>query len=345
MTPSTLGTFLGHKESISVEFKEFCLKESVYNLLCKRQLNSLIYDSAFPKCFNDIILYNTYKYLEVYLTKYISSFHNCSTTHSHMTFVVGVNDDSEITGIPFKGDFKQHLSALTAYSQHLFNKNLSNTCCLSLNLDIEECRLDLNLLNDDHISTQLYMQQQQNNHFRVVNRKYKKKRKQWIKSIMKYKGKLQTVFDDLRFQEEFKDFLRERSLLSTFEKDINSSYKVDLDMIKEYKQNQYSFMYWLIYFKDLKVYELLKVKPKPPIIPKQVNAEFCAVTQLSNLRHRWISNNKSLKYYVLKVVITKDITCTRTIHFIDPRRRHWRAVERYVEDNDPRSKDLYCCDR
>ena len=335
-----LGASLEDRESINVEFKEFCLKESVYNLLNKRQLRSLIYDSCFPKRFNDLILFNIYKYLEVYLAKYVSSFHNCSTRHSHMTFIVGVNDDAEVTGIPFKGDLFQHRGALQKYCEYLVENDLSKVCCLSVNLRVEECDVNVDALDDELISTQLRMQQKQRNHYTIVNRKFKKKRKQWNKAIMKYKGKLQNVFDDPHFQDEFKEFLRDMNLLSEFEEEIKTSYTVDLDKVKEYKTNKGTFMYWLIHFKDLKVAELLQVKPKSPVFPKQLNVEFCAVTQLSNLRHRWISNNPSLKYYVLKIEIEKDSCCGQTVPFIDPRRRHWRTVERYLEDNDPKSKDI-----
>jgi len=335
-----LGTFLDHKESINVEFKEFCLKDSVYNLLSTKQLRALIYDSAFPKRFNDVILYNLFKYMEIYLGKYVSSFHNCRSTHSDMRFVVGVNDDCEITGIPFKGELKYHTHALQRYCDYLLCNDLGASCCLSVNVRIEECEINLDLLDDDVIRHQLWMQKKQNTHYTVVNRKYKKKRKQWIKAVLKYKGKLQNVFDGSKFQEEFIQFLVEMNMLSKFEGDINSNYEVDLDKINESKSDPNTLTYWLIRFKDLTVSELMKVKPKAPIFPKQVNAEFCAVTQLSNLRHRWLSNNSSLKYYVLKIEIHKDNKCIRTVPFIDPRRRHWRAVERYLEDNDPRSKDI-----
>jgi hypothetical protein len=99
-------------------------------------------------------------------------------------------------------------------------------------------------------------------------------------------------------------------------------------------------MYWLIRFKDLKVKELLMIKPKAPLFPKLLNAEFCAITQLSNLRYRWIVNNPSLRYYILRIEIKRNHHCNDKVSFIDPRRRNWRTVKRYVENNDPRSKDI-----
>ena len=337
-----LGTFLEQKEGIGMEFKEFCLKESIYNLLNARQIRSLIYESHVINKFNDIVLFNTYKYLEIYLAKYMSSFHNCKTNHSNMSFLVGVDDDSEITGIPFKGDMVQTLPAIQRYIQTLIDTDLHTSCCLSVRVWIHKCDIQMDLLDDTIITKQLRMQHKQQHHYTIVRRKFNKKRRQWNKAIMKYKGKLQSVFDDPNFRKEFEAFLREQNMFDTFEKDVRTyPYVVDLDKVKDYKQNKDSFIYWLIYFKDLKVSELLKIKPKPPVFPKQTNAEFCAVTQLTNLRHRWLSNNDTLNYYVLKVDIQKKHTCTHDISFIDPRRRHWRTVKRYLEDDDPRSKDIF----
>ena len=157
---------------------------------------------------------------------------------------------------------------------------------------------------------------------------------------MKYKGKLQTVFDDPMFQHEFEAFLKSRNLHSRFEKELAAPrYVVDLDKVKDYKQNKGTFVWWLILFKDLKVAEWMQRKPKSPVFSKQANTELCAVTQLTHLRHRWVTHNPTLNYYVIRVSIRKE-RCARTIAFIDPRRRHWRTVKRYLEDNEPHSTDI-----
>ena len=341
MNMLTLGSFLNHKETINIEFKEFCLKESIYNLLTKQQLQSLIYDSCFPKKFNDLIIYNIYKYLDIYLAKYASSFHNSESNKTKMSFIIGVDDDSEITGIPFKGNLiNQHLQALQSYCEYLIANDLGTSCCLSVQLHIDECQIDTDLLDDEFIKEQLKIQHAQQNHYKIVYRKFNKKRKQWNKAIMKYKGKLQNVFDDLEFQEEFKEYLKEMKLLEKFEHEISSTYRVDLNKVTIYKYDKNTFMYWLIRFKDLKVKELLMIKPKAPLFPKLLNAEFCAITQLSNLRYRWIVNNPSLRYYALRIEIKRNRHCKHKVSFIDPRRRNWRKVKRYVEDYDPRSKDI-----
>ena len=157
---------------------------------------------------------------------------------------------------------------------------------------------------------------------------------------MRYKGKLQSVFDDTVFRGEFREFLKAQGVLSSFDHELSDEkYVVDLDKVRDHKQNEGTFVWWLIQFKDRKVSECMERKPKPPLLSKQLNVEICTVTQLSQLRLRWLESNPSLHYYVLRIGIRKH-PCSKTISFIDPRRRHWRTMRRYLEDNEPRSTDI-----
>jgi hypothetical protein len=342
-----LGSMLRAKESMRTEYKEFCLKDNVRHLCGSDQIRSMIHDATFPKRFNDVVTYTAHKYLDVYLPKYASAFHNSNSGGNAnaladtMTFLIGVDDDTEVTGIPFKGDFAQHEQAFQRHARSLLQTELRDECCLRVDVRVERCDVHEELLDDTTLDRQLKTQQRQQTHYRIVRRKYNKKRRQWNRAIMKYKGKLQTVFDDPTFQREFEAFLKERNLDSRFEKELAAPrYVVDLDKVKDYKRNEGTFVWWLIYFKDLKVTEWMKRKPKTPVFSKQSNAELCAVTQLTPLRQRWIRTNPTLNYFVMRVTIGRRARCARTISFIDPRRRHWRTVKRYLEDNEPHSTDI-----
>tara|TARA_B110000483_G_scaffold243174_1_gene331694 strand:+ start:1360 stop:2397 length:1038 start_codon:yes stop_codon:yes gene_type:complete len=344
MTVYTLGVFLEDKESLSTEYKEFCLKDNIYKLVSDRQIQHMIYRGVFPKRFDEVVLFNIYKYLDVYLPKYASAFHNSSGLES-MMLVVGVDDSSEVTGIPFKGDLSCHERAFQRYADSLLRTELQDMCCVALDLRVEECSIEETLLDDTILSEQLQRYQNQQGYTRLVQRKYQKHRRKWNKDIMRYKGKLQSVFDDPMFQKEFREFLKTKDLLASFEKELSEEkYLVDLNKVRDHKLNEGTFVWWLIQFKDQKVQECMTRKPKAPILSKQLNVEVCTVTQLTNLRLRWLKNNPSLKYYVLRIHIRKD-PCFRTISFIDPRRKHWRTIRRYLADNEPRSTDILASEK
>lgn len=335
----TLGVFLEDKESLGTEYKEFCLKDNIYKLLNDQEIRSMIYEGCFHNRFDEVLLFNIYKYMDVYLPKYASAFHNSGCLGS-MTFLVGVDDASEVTGIPFKGDLILHEKAFQRYARSLLQTELEDTCCLSLDLRVERCVIEPELLDDSLLSEQLRRYQSQQAHIQSIRRKYQNRRRQWNREIMRYKGKLQSVFDDPVFRGEFREFLKGQGVLSSFDRELSvDNYVVDLDKVRDHKRNEGTFVWWLIQFKDRKVSECMERKPKPPLLSKQLNVEICTITQLSQLRLRWLDRNPSLHYYVLRMGIRKS-PCAKTISFIDPRRRHWRTMRRYLEDNEPRSTDI-----
>lgn len=335
-----LGSFLNIPESMKIEYKEFCLKDNVLHLLNQKQINNLLYKESFPKKMNDIMLYTIYKYFDIYVAKYVTSFHNSIYPNESMSFLIGVDDETEITGIPFKGELTRYQRVFQTYIDKLIHRDITPSCCANVRVHVEPCDIQYDLLDDSLLVQQLRIQHQQQRHYRIIRRKYNKKRRQWNKAIMKYKGKLQDVFDDPSFQHEFETFLQQRNVYSSFENELNSKkYVVDLNKVKHYKQYKGTFIWWLIYFKDIKVAEWMKRKPKPPVLSKQMNAELCAVTQLSHLRFRWIKTNPTLQYFVIRIEIDKDI-CKNMLSFIDPRKRNWRTVKRYLANNEPHSMDL-----
>ena len=165
-------------------------------------------------------------------------------------------------------------------------------------------------------------------YFKILNRKYNKKRKQWIRDVMKYKGKLQIAVNDESFLEEFKQYLKRIGKYDIFKNEIKLGFEVNPDDVKGFKENSNHFMHWLIKYKDKKANDLIQMKPQAPIIQKLPNIEFCACTKLSMLRHRLISNNPKLNYYMINIKIKKTMECNDKILFKDPRHRNWRRVQR-----------------
>ena len=338
-----LGTYLDSKETLYTEYKEFCFKLNIYDYFSKSQVGKIIYLGNLPKKFDNIVFHNIKKYIDIYVAKYASSFHNTKNNilKNNMEFIIGVNDDAEITGVPYSGCTTELKTYLESYIQNHLFENLNKKCCLDVTLHIHECSIQMDFLDDSYMCQEIKKQETIQNHYKIVNRKYKKKRKQWIKDIMKYKGKLQTALNDQSFLNELRLYLYSIDKLEEFKDDIRSDFVFDIDQIKDYKVNKKHFMYWLIVFKDMKANTLMGVKPKPPSIQKLPNLEFCACTQLSMLRHRLLSNNQKLKYYTILINIKKkNYNCRNEINFKDPRHSNWRTVHRCLDNNQPYCSDI-----
>lgn len=340
-----IGDILDHNESMNIEYKEFCFKENISHYFTKQQISDLCRKSVIPRKFNQIVLFNLCRYIDVYIPKYMCCFHN-SLEQQDMSFIIGVNDSCEITGIPFYNEnLVEYKDFLENHIKKALKKNIGkeNCCQINLNLDIVKCNSDTTiLLDDDLLRTQLKQFDNNQNWLQIKQRKYNKRRKQWIKSILKYKGKLQMVYEDVELKKEFEEYLKEKNRLDQFKEVLNDPNTViDIDTLQAEKKNINSFLYWLIQFKDLKVDELMLVKPISPTYPKLSNIEFSSVSHLSELRKGLIENNKKLNYYIFKVSFTRFNVCGSILKYKDPFKHNWRAVHRCLNsDKTPRTNQI-----
>lgn len=339
----TLGSYMPHRENFTTEYKEFCMKDNIYKYLTDKQVSKMVRHGKMSRKMNQIVMLNLCKYFDIYVPKYVSSFHNSNElkNRSDMKFMIGINDYAEITGIPYLGknmnDDKIYLQRCIS---NTLKNNLTDICCLSVDLNIHECAIDTQLVDDEPLSELLRRQDKQQLWYNTRYRKYNKKRKKWIRSVMKYKGKLQEVLEDPICKEELRDYLSEHNKLEEYEWYLDNYYEINVDNIKYDKKNTGCFVYWLIKYKDDKVQELMNSKPKAPMIPRINNVEYSASTTLSCLRSRLIKNNKNIKYYVLIVTISKNDKCEKTLKYCDER-KNWRNIERRLHDDEsPYSIDV-----
>lgn len=342
MNTNVLGTYMNCKESMHIEFKEFCLKHHIFNFLTSSQIHRMVHKGILPRNFDDIVINNLDRYIDIYLSKYACAFHNSHTNSNHpLDFIIGVDDNSEITGVPYSGCVNYLEDHLKQYiNNHLQHTMKEYICCLKFDITIKECLVYPELLDDSYLAEQIERHNQIMNHYNICNKKYTKKRKQWIKNIMRYKGKLSTAVRDEAFMEELGVYLRELGLYERFEGCLNTKYEFDSESVKFYKDDPNHFMYWVISYKDKKAKEFMLIKPKAPSIQKLPNIEFCASTQLSMLRSRLLANNNRLKYYTICISISKDTHCTKKVRFKDYRCYMWRTMHRTIHKNEPHCYDI-----
>ncbi len=339
-----IGDILDHNESMNIEYKEFCFKENISHYFTKQQISDLCRKSIIPRKFNQIVIFNLCKYIDVYIPKYTCCFHN--SVEEDMSFIIGVNDSCEITGIPFNNEnLAEYKDVLENHMKKALKKYIGEErCCqIRLKLDIIKCNSDNTvLLDDDFLRNQLKEFDNNQNWLQIKQRKYNKRRKQWIKSILKYKGKLQMVYEDVELKKEFEEYLKENNRLKQFKEVLDDPNTIiDVDTLQSEKQNINSFLYWLIRFKDLKVDELMLVKPISPTHPKLSNIEFSSVSHLSELRKGMIENNKKINYYIFKVSFSRINMCNLILKYKDPFKNNWRAVQRCLNsDKTPRTNQI-----
>jgi hypothetical protein len=338
---NTLGGYLETKESMTTEYKEFCFKENIYNLLTDKQVSDMCRKSILPRKFNNVVLYNLCKYIDIYLPKYACSFHN--SYENELSFVVGINDFCEVTGIPYNHeDLIDQSEFLNGYLKNTFKNNMQNFCCLEYELIITKCNKESSILEDLQFDLEMKQFDIKKKWYKIQEKKYNKKKKKWVRDILKYKGKLQDVFDDEIFREEFKNYLKNNNLFEKYKHNFINHFVIDADKIKYYKKDPNCFIYWLIAFKESIVEKLHCIKPIAPMIPRLPKIEFSSVTHLSQLRKRWIVNNPRLEYYLVKIRLRKKKkNCKNILQFKDPMKKHWRIVERYLslQDEQPLTKN------
>jgi hypothetical protein len=336
-----LGAYLDCKESMYIEFKEFCLKEYIHNYLSTKQIKNMVHHGKLPKNFDYLVINNLERYIDIYLSKYASSFHNSKTKESSpMNFIIGVNDDSEITGIPFSGCIDALCDHLKQYMNQHIDFYMKDKCCLQFDITTKECEIDPAYLDDSFLAQQIEHHNRIMNHYHICNRKYTKKRKHWFNTIMRYKGKLQNAVCDPLFIEEFSEYLKSIHKYEAFKQHLHTNYTYDPDQVKYFKDDPEHFMYWVIQYKDMKANEWMAKKPIPPSLQKLPNIEFCASTQLSMLRYRLIHGNQKLKYFTICITISKNNHCSKKLYFKDHRHHLWRTMCRMIDNNEPHSFDI-----
>jgi hypothetical protein len=338
-----LGDVVDDHESMNIEYKEFCFKENVSNYFTKQQISRLCRFGIIPRKFNSMVLYNLRKYIDVYIPKYMCCFHN--SNEQDMSFVIGVNDYNEVTGIPFNNE---NLQDMKEYFEHHIQKSINSSifekgCCdIDMNTSIQRCELDASLIDDDDMREQLRLFDQNKKWLQIRQRKYNKRKKQWVRSILKYKGKLQMVYEDREFKEEFQKYLQANGRYDQFVSTLNDPTPViNLDSVHEGKKNSDSFMYWLIRFKDQKIDDLMTRKPSCPSFPKLSNIEFSSVSHLSELRKCLIEKNRKIAYYIMLITFRRRETCCNILRYKDHFKKNWRAVRRCLnQDQTPRTNHI-----
>lgn len=318
-------------ESMYDEHKEFCLKK--YHKFTTDQIQRMLYWGKLPSSFNETVLHNIKLYFQQYIPKYVTSYHNTQMKDKPFRFSIGIDDCNEVTGIPFMGNLREHYTCMLEWIQDTMYK-INHYDCMNIELDIQPCECDIQVLSIDHdFQMRMNMHHQQTRHYNIVHKKYRKNHRKWMNQIMKYKGRLQYFFTNESFKEEFVQYLKSIHYYEKFKEYIRPDYEINMETIDQDKMNPESFLFWLMYYKDLKVQELMKLKPKPPVSEKRSNLEYSTIVTLRSLRERWLNSNPKLKYFVITLTC-KNTPCSREMWYL-VKKHEWKSVKRSINNGYP----------
>lgn len=333
-----LGSFLNQNEELHVEYKEFCFKINIYKYYSKVELYSLINSGKFLSNFNDVILSNFKKYFDIYVPRYSCSFHNTESKKNKMIYI-GVNDFNEITGIPFDGNLIKYKDSFEKYSNELLTTHMSSKCCLNIKIHIEKCEIDEDILSDDHISEQIKEYTEQKKEYERKYKLFVENKAKWIREMYFYKGKLQSVVNHEHVRLDFIEFLKSNNVYEKFPEINSGDLVIESDEVKYHRNNKDKLIYWVIIYKDSKVKQLIKRKPKEPNVPRTSNFDYCVVTKLTHLRKRFHTQN--ISFFIMKIMVEQKSQCSTILKYKDSRTGNWRKMKRFLlEEHHPQCIDL-----
>ena len=297
-----LGAFYGESENKETEFKEFYLKISPDSVLSLEEINFIVANGIYLKKLNKLIFLNLKKYLIYYLPKYLSCFIN---TKINGKLIFGVNDIGEITGIPYLGQIK--INKIYQFINNIVSKYLDGIDDISQYYDIKFVKLnkDINILDD---SADEYIQDmnKRNLRYKTIIEKYIKDKKLWLEKIAVFNTKILEILNNLDLRDELIKFIEKFStnkiIIQLLETQHKFSY--DKDMYYRIKDRNHIF-FWVAKFKDFKINELQKIKPRKKNLPSLVNNSMI-LSKISNMRYRFIKNNKNLNFYIIEINIKNN---------------------------------------
>ncbi len=296
-------------ETIDIELKEFSLKRSPDLLLSDEEIENIIVNNIWPTNLTYLINQSIDDYLEFVVPKYISTFSNSKIDGN---IIIGVDDFGQITGIPTIGNLD--LQKLTdKLKNKLFNylKTDDDINNIMSNITIKLISLDkdINLLEDE-IKEYYDLYKKSIIKFNNDRYDYLLIRKEWETKLLVYARKLTDIINTQKTRSELIEYIKDRNskiekcditkIISLLEKNeyILIPSGEEIGVLKEDKK---SFIYFLVKFKDEKVQEISKCKPKKPINPCFFGLSQM-LSKISYFRYRFCLNSQ-IKYYLINIEI------------------------------------------
>lgn len=321
------------QERIDFEYKEFCLKHLPYNYFTEDEILR-IFSGEWNTKLNAIILQNIKIYIELYVSKYVASFANSNLNGN---LLIGCNDFGEITGIPYLIHNDSEYYELKKQIRAKINQELSSKLSeqVSTNIEINKLKVNSSFLEDE-LSPLIYAYEKTVREYRILTKKFTKKKQLWMKNVLKYSAKLHILLNTPSIRKEFIDFITKRHGNKELIKHLKSTGYISPPSGEEMKvvregENPDSLAFWLATFKDTTLDDIMTAKPKRP--KKQIpQSPFMIIHRLSLLRYIF-SKNPNVVFITIKV--TANPVSTKNIVKYNDKQLGWVSNIRLCKQSGP----------
>jgi hypothetical protein len=343
---SIIGNNIGFGETLEVELKEFTLKKDPMMYYSEEEVRDIINTGYIePDKFNIMITDNILHFFKYYIPKYLSVFGNSNIDTA--TLYMGVNDFGEITGVPFFGEITSEYleSYLDCIKSSISFNAIDNkdTDELLSNIKFEVIKLDKNLdFLDNSIEDIIRDFEDKKKKYEAEYRSNLFDRIKWMQKMEYYITRIQDYASLTHYRKEVSDYIIENNNTSD-----NNLQKIsnlllsnehisvgDGNEIRIRRDNIYDVVHWITKYKDFKIDTLKENKP--------IKIQYCNFSQniynnqfslLSNLRYKFISTNKNIDYYLIKIKFPTKFS--KRIYFRNNEYDNWNTRTRAIVNGAP----------
>ena len=325
-----LGQQLNENESIHTEYKEFCLKLNIFDFYDFDEVQNIVTTGKLNSDINLIIKRNLKSYFFNYIPKYASAFSNCKS-NSECSLYIGINDFGEVTGVPYVGDLdKDELETyITNSFRHIrgeFKEHYINAISFDvIKLDTANAQTLLYDVSGEIIEK---MTEEKGN-YDVAYSNYIEEREKWMSNFNKYCCSIQLLMEGKR--DEIVEYVAQHAPHKTnIIKRLKEHEPIPVDNIEVCKDDEDQPLHWIFKFKDEVLEKILNEKPRPPILPKICNAPYILMTQLSDMRCKFVTENEDLNYYLIRIKFSPKIDNKKHVEYFHPYKRIWLNRKRVM---------------
>lgn len=333
----TLGTyFTPHKgEDFTNEFKtsyiinippDLLLDDQ--NELTEKKALELISIGKWLPFMDELVLLNLEYYVRYFVPKYFASYMNA---HDMGRLYFGIDDDAEITGIPFTGildsQYIKHLiyNILPALLQYSDGSSVSmDTIRDNIDVVIHNLEIDEVVLNVADVDKQIrhYCETKEREDREMAE--YRRVYKVWLEKVAYHRSKIKIHAATLDLRRMTADYIR----VKTSDKDVHGNYgKViewlesdrDIDVpdnIMHVKHDMNNPVYWILLFRDYMADKVMEEKPEKPIyLPHSKMSPIRVLRRLAPMRQKFIRHNPNLRYYMIEIVINRNKIAGKPVYY------------------------------
>lgn len=315
-----IGNNIGFRENLKIEFKLFTLKRDPIIYYSEEEIKEIVITGIIdPDKFNLMISDNICHFFKYYIPKYLSVFGNSDLDNA--TLYMGVNDFGEFTGVPFFSEITPNYlkSFLDCIKPFISFNNTDNTELEELKeleeflslVSFEVIKLETNtLFLDDTIKDILDNFKNKKNKYEIEYRNNLLERMKWMEKVEYHIVRIQDYATYPRFRKEISNYVLQNNTnndpeLYKISELLLSDELIDVgdgDVIRSRKDNLHDVIYWITKYKDHMTDILRDQKPiKIPFYNFSQNIYSNQFSLLSNLRYRFIENNKNINYFLIKI--------------------------------------------